>query len=147
LEFLDETQLLSLLFFSINGENIVPELQINSDITLAVGYDGDLNERVIQQWKEEIVTGTEIFPSEIIVKQNYPNPFHSGTTLQFELPRGADVSIRILNMLGQKIDEISGQYSAGSHAIEWVNQQQVKGVLFYQFESGDFKITKRMVAN
>lgn len=146
LEFEDETQLLSLQFISINGENSVPELQINSDITLAVGYDGDLNERVIQQWKEEVVTGTDVFPSEIIVKQNYPNPFSLGTTLQFELPKAADVSIRILNMLGQEIDEISGHYSAGIHAIEWDNKQQVKGVLFYQFESGDYKVTKRMVA-
>ena len=147
MNFEDDTELIKLEFMPLKGESSAnTEISINSDITLAVGYDADLNERLIQQLQQSVVTGTKIFSPEIIVNQNYPNPFSEGTTLQFELPQAADVSIKILNMLGQSVDEINGYFQAGKNSVEWINEKQVKGVIFYQFESGDFKVTKRMIA-
>lgn len=50
----------------------------------------------------------------------YPNPFNPTTTIRFNLPKDTFVSLKIYNVLGQKIDTILNQYlPAGIHSYEW----------------------------
>lgn len=42
-------------------------------------------------------------PQQFSLQGNYPNPFNPTTTVQFDLPAAANVSVEIFNILGQKV--------------------------------------------
>lgn len=66
-----------------------------------------------------ITPGTPL-PTEFMVHQNYPNPFNPSTTLQFDLPQPADVSIVVYNAVGQKVKTlVNGKQDAGYHNVVW----------------------------
>ncbi|MCD4691696.1 MAG: hypothetical protein K8R79_02185, partial [Calditrichales bacterium] len=44
-----------------------------------------------------------ITPNEFQLNQNYPNPFNPQTTIDYQLPVNADVTLKIYNMLGQEV--------------------------------------------
>ena len=64
--------------------------------------------------------------------ENYPNPFNAGTTFQFSLAKPARVEIAIYNIVGQKIDTISGTYAiAGLKRMQWTPEKQSSGIYYY----------------
>ncbi|HLP18493.1 MAG TPA: aryl-sulfate sulfotransferase [Bacteroidota bacterium] len=75
------------------------------------------------------------FPSEFSIKQNYPNPFNPSTTLEFSLPCESQVTLRIYDMLGRKVESLAnGRYAAGVHQVRW-NAGVPSGVYVYRFEA------------
>ncbi|MBC8042099.1 MAG: endonuclease, partial [Rhizobacter sp.] len=44
-----------------------------------------------------------IIPTEFVLKQNYPNPFNPATTLVYQLPQAATVSLKIYDVLGREV--------------------------------------------
>ena len=60
-------------------------------------------------------------PDGFAVHQNYPNPFNPSTTLRYDLPEDAAVTVTIYNILGQPMENLfHGSQRAGSHELEWV---------------------------
>jgi hypothetical protein len=54
---------------------------------------------------------TDFVPGGYWLGQNFPNPFNANTRIQFYLPEESDVSIKIINMLGEEIRSLaSGSY-------------------------------------
>ena len=48
--------------------------------------------------------------------QNYPNPFNSQTTIFFDLPEASHVTINIMNVLGENVQNLVSDYmTAGRH--------------------------------
>ena len=90
-------------------------------------------------------------PNEVIISQNYPNPFNPETTLQYSIPTDGLVSIKVYDILGNKIKTLIEQWkSAGAHTEMWNgqndNSQAVSsGVYFYQIKVGDKQVTKKMI--
>jgi hypothetical protein len=70
-----------------------------------------------------IVTGVEILdgvPTEFTLGQNYPNPFNPTTTIRFGLPQESNVTIQVINTLGQVVDEITNDMlPAGFFQVVW----------------------------
>ena len=59
-------------------------------------------------------------PEEYALHQNYPNPFNPTTTLRYDLPEDATVSVVIYDMMGRQVRTlVSGQASAGYHSTLW----------------------------
>ncbi|CAN5316428.1 hypothetical protein BH23BAC3_BH23BAC3_34900 [soil metagenome] len=50
-----------------------------------------------------IGSGTESIPESYTLSQNYPNPFNPSSTIRYELPERAEVSLAVYNMLGQRV--------------------------------------------
>lgn len=78
--------------------------------------------------------GMEPFSGELI--QNYPNPFHLSTTIQYAIPRYSKVNITIFNMLGETIKVLENRYhQAGSFSIKWdgtdMNNNSVRSGLYF----------------
>ena len=64
---------------------------------------------------------TEAVPTQYLLRQNYPNPFKTSTTIQFGLPVDAYVTIEICNLLGQVVSTliVDELRNAGYHEVAW----------------------------
>ncbi len=83
-------------------------------------------------------------PSAYELAQNYPNPFNAQTTIQYDLPSDADVTITVFDILGQKLETLVDEHQdAGHHQIAWDAADQPSGIYFYKIQAGDFSQTKR----
>lgn len=51
---------------------------------------------------------TEV-PDQFALKGNYPNPFNPSTTIQFDLPQDADVTVQVFDMLGREVMTVASQ--------------------------------------
>ncbi|MCF7841466.1 MAG: T9SS type A sorting domain-containing protein, partial [Lentisphaeria bacterium] len=98
-----------------------------------------------------IITNPLSMPLQYSLEQNYPNPFNPTTTIQYDLPEPALVSLTIFNQLGQPIRTlVNGEKAAGYQAVVWDGQnnagQQVgTGIYFYQMRAGQFSQTRKML--
>jgi len=90
-------------------------------------------------------------PDRVYLLQNYPNPFNSTTTIRFTLPVGDHMRLRILNSLGQEVTLLADEWHpAGEAAYEWSGRNSsghpvASGVYFYQLQTSNASITKRML--
>jgi hypothetical protein len=76
-------------------------------------------------------------PQHFVLEQNYPNPFNPSTTIRFQVPTSAYVTLRIFNVLGQEVATlVSGQRNAGTYQVLWDGRTSsgatvASGVYFY----------------
>ncbi len=81
-------------------------------------------------------------PASFVLHHNFPNPFNPGTTIAFELPRAADVVLKIYNLAGQEVRSLVHQpFAAGSHNVAWDGQDNfgktvASGILIYRLQAG-----------
>jgi len=67
-----------------------------------------------------IITGDLTGPKIYKLGNNYPNPFNPTTSIVFQVPTRSNVSIKIYNLLGQKIRNlVEDDFEPGFHKIEW----------------------------
>ena len=79
--------------------------------------------------------------------QNTPNPFSGETKIGFWLPESMTATLRVMDVTGKELYRVSGSYSGGVHQLDLLPQDlpAVKGVLFYQLETNEIVLNKRMV--
>jgi hypothetical protein len=86
------------------------------------------------------------FPKYIILSHNFPNPFNSSTTIEFDLLKTSDVTLNIFNILGEEVATlVSDKLSAGSYSYEWEAPNMSSGVYLYRLETEEFVNTKKMI--
>ncbi|MHB2149599.1 ligand-binding sensor domain-containing protein [Calditrichota bacterium LG25] len=87
-----------------------------------------------------------IFPSQVVLYPNIPNPFNSSTTINFYLPKNSPINLSVFDLSGRKIKTlINGYLKAGKHSVQWngldeQNNVTASGVYFFVLKAG--KITK-----
>ncbi len=94
------------------------------------------------------IQNTDIsLPKSFNLSQNYPNPFNPTTTIKFDLPKDANVTIQIFDMIGRVVDVLAKNEfkRASSYQVDWNASNFSSGVYFYRLEAGDFVSTKKMV--
>jgi len=84
-----------------------------------------------------LVTDTENegqLPTEFSLKGNYPNPFNPSTTISFDLPETADVSVQVLDLLGREVMAIPSQaFEAGASRSIQINASSLSsGIYLYR---------------
>jgi len=116
----------------------------------ALSYDGSNSEL----WNEIYLKfglvgisqlGNEI-PNQFKLYQNYPNPFNPTTAIKFDLPKDANVSIKVYDMLGNEVVKLVDEFKkAGSYSVDFNGTNLASGVYFYRIEAGDYVMNKKMV--
>ncbi|MBX2991122.1 MAG: T9SS type A sorting domain-containing protein [Bacteroidetes bacterium] len=77
-------------------------------------------------------------PEVFAVHPNYPNPFNPSTTIKYDLPEAAQVSLVVYDLLGRKVTElVSGPKSEGYHSAMWDASAVASGVYFARFTATD----------
>ena len=89
---------------------------------------------------------TNQIPKEFALKQNYPNPFNPTTTIEYDLPKAAQVKIEIYNLLGKRVKTVLNIYkNAGRHKFIFDSNNLASGVYLYRIEAGTYTNSKKMI--
>ncbi len=93
------------------------------------------------------ITGIEtnfIGNNNVILEQNYPNPFSIYTSISYELPDEMFVKLTVYDIYGRNVATlIHSMQEAGSHSVQF-NATGIKpGIYFYQLSAGDNVMTKK----
>ncbi len=107
----------------VTGDFIIPD----NSVPLALG---------IQEYKT----------APLVVSQNYPNPCHNLTNVDVGLPKGTELSVETLNMLGQVVKQQEQKYmSAGTYSLMLDCSGLQPGIYFYSVRTTEAIITKRLI--
>lgn len=80
------------------------------------------------------------------LRQNYPNPFNLTTTIEFDLPKAGEASLKIFNILGEEVTTLlSDKLSTGSYSYKWDAGHLASGVYLYRLEAEGFVQTRKMI--
>ena len=124
------------------------------DVTLTVSDGANSSTEVFEQY---IVSGTGsiseelLLPESFTLHQNYPNPFNPTTTISYDLPEQALVTLGIYDILGKQIKTLVNQsQDAGNKTTFWngtdnLGRQVSAGVYLYQIQAGEFTQTRKML--
>ncbi|MBS1492960.1 MAG: T9SS type A sorting domain-containing protein [Bacteroidetes bacterium] len=84
--------------------------------------------------------------SDYQLHQNFPNPFNPVTNIQFDIPKGDFVDLKVYDILGKEIENLVSEFkSAGSYMVTFDASRFGSGVFFYRMKTNGFIQTKRMV--
>lgn len=90
-------------------------------------------------------------PKRFWLSQNYPNPFNHETIIKYQLPQSSEVTIKILNPLGQEVRTLfKRRQTAGSYTIVWDGRDEEgrnveSGLYLYQLRAGDLVETRKLI--
>lgn len=154
----------------VEGEYRVGVIDLTGKTTLPAGthdlltisYEGDgelvlKSAIVVDSDAQEMATTISsakvqsVLPTEFVLAQNRPNPFNPSTEISFSLPKPAEVTLVIYNVLGESVVTLAeGQRAAGTHAVRWDGRDKngravASGVYFYRLDAGEFSATRKMV--
>ena len=83
---------------------------------------------------------------DFALAQNFPNPFNPRTTIGYQLPARAYVSLRVFTVLGQEIARlVEGVQEAGSKSVDFNASDLPSGVYLYRLEAGESVAVKKLV--
>jgi hypothetical protein len=87
-------------------------------------------------------------PVDYTLKQNYPNPFNPTTTIEFDLPKAGNVTLKIFDISGREVaKEINGlSLMPGNYKVHFDGSSLSSGVYFYSLVvNGNAISTKKML--
>jgi flagellar hook assembly protein FlgD len=83
--------------------------------------------------------------------QNYPNPSRPFTTIEYEIPAEAEVSVRIFDIQGALVKELLHEIqAAGRHRVTWDGTAASRGAVpsgmyLYTVECGGQALSRRLL--
>ena len=90
-------------------------------------------------------------PTTFALHSAYPNPFNPITTLRYNLPEDAQVTLTIYDLIGREVTQlVNTTQEAGYRSVQWnatdkTGKPVSAGVYLYQIQAQDFIETKKMV--
>lgn len=83
---------------------------------------------------------------DFILCSNYPNPFNSSTTIQFNVPKEQFVELTIFDVQGHKVRMlISERVQPGVHRVPFKAKNLPTGIYLYTLCTGDDRLTRKMI--
>lgn len=77
-------------------------------------------DRLVNRTKVKTEPEQSSSPDRFVLRQNYPNPFNPVTTVEFDLPEAANVSLVVYDLMGREVAVIvSGRRAPGPHTAVW----------------------------
>jgi len=85
-------------------------------------------------------------PKEFKLEQNYPNPFNPTTTIQYQLPQDARVTLKIYDILGSEVATlVNEEQEAGYKEVQFTGSNIASGMYVYRLTAGDYVSVKKMM--
>ena len=145
-----ETGLLELsMLEQMDADGLRVQLEI-----LRATNDGSLNYQQTVAFLQAILTAIQ--PNQTVLLANYPNPFNPETWIPYQLARDSHVQVTIYDTQGAIIRRLElgyraeGFYTTRGKAAHWdgrneVGERVASGIYFYQLETDDVSLLRKMV--
>jgi hypothetical protein len=76
-------------------------------------------------------------PTDFCMEQNYPNPFNTLTTISYQLPMDAHVTLAVYNVAGELVKTlVDGYQPASSYQVSMEFSDQTSGQYFCRLQAG-----------
>ena len=111
----------------------------------------DTGETTVPSSETFVLNRVPVIPITFILHQNFPNPFNPITTLMYDLPENALVTLNIYDILGTEITQlVNTVQEAGLRSVLWdatdsMGRPVSAGIYLYQIQAGELVQTKKMV--
>ena len=97
-----------------------------------------------------IITGpqenNEIYHSNAILFQNYPNPFTSKTVINYQLPAISNIDLSVYSITGFKIKTlVKERQLAGRYEVDWNAEGITPGLYLYELKAGQNRKVMKMI--
>ena len=77
------------------------------------------------------IIDSETVPTSFALHPAYPNPFNPATTIRFDVPESADMSVTVYNILGEKVETLVNEHlTNGQYNVVWNANNQPSGIYF-----------------
>lgn len=98
------------------------------------------------------ITGVENTPAPSLTRllRNYPNPFNPQTRIEFQLPRDAQVSLRVYDVSGRLVRTlVDGYLAGGRRTVDWDGRGDngvtvASGTYFLRLEGAGQSLSRRV---
>jgi hypothetical protein len=65
-------------------------------------------------------SGADGRASDFVLGQNFPNPFNSGTVIEYRIPSASEVTVEVFDMNGRRVRTLTNAFHpAGTHQAAW----------------------------
>jgi hypothetical protein len=133
---------------------LLPDARIWLDRGAAPECEYRYTVAVVMEDGTEVRTQTvtaKTLPIELVLHQNFPNPFNPTTTIEFSLPSKAHVELSVFNVEGKRVATLIDRSMApGRQKVVWRGRNQSgnevsSGIYFYRLTAGRKTLTRKMV--
>lgn len=84
-------------------------------------------------------------PDAVTLAPAYPNPFNPTTTLRFDLPQAAHVTLRVYDLTGRAVATlVEGMRPSGPHAVTFDAQQLPSGIYLARLQADSGVATQKL---
>jgi hypothetical protein len=96
-----------------------------------------------------ITTGIDqvkLFPRAFNLEQNFPNPFNTVTTINWQIAENSKVTLKVLDIVGRTVATlVDEQLPQGKYETRFNATTLPKGIYFCQLKAGEFNQTRKMI--
>lgn len=95
---------------------------------------------------KKLVSDIEIKPTKYALSQNYPNPFNPTTTINYSVPTGSYVELKVYDVIGKEVTVlVNGFKEQGNYSVNFDASKLHSGIYFYTIKAGEFVATKKLM--
>ncbi|NQT62958.1 MAG: T9SS type A sorting domain-containing protein [Candidatus Marinimicrobia bacterium] len=162
----DDLEIYASTFFSneiinisnMEGNDYNPQVTYLPPNSIAVLWEHEVeNGRELWWAKDTLRLSTSIeqespsLPNTSVVVHVYPNPFNPSTTIEYELPEQAKVSLAIYDVTGREVQtlvtksQVAGSYQATWDGTDQSCNQVAAGMYFARLQAGEYSSVVKMV--
>jgi xylan 1,4-beta-xylosidase len=88
----------------------------------------------------------ESVPMNFILHENYPNPFHLNTTIDFTINQASQVKIVVCDLLGHEIGTlINDRLEPGVYSVQWNASNHASGIYTYKLITENSVLARKMM--
>ena len=120
----------------------------NLKILIDHNNDGTIDDSMVveNQITDVRSPGSGRLPSAFVLHQNYPNPFNPRTKITYDIPKRADVRVKIYDVFGREVAIlVDGVQEPGQKSVEWNAPSFASGVYFCKLEADNVILTRKLV--
>ena len=104
------------------------------------------SEQTVTPYVPEVVIGNAGgLDLAVELGQNFPNPFVSETTINFNLPEAGEATISIYDMTGRVLRDITRDFAAGPNSVKLEGKDFGVGMMIYTLTFKEDRLSKTMI--
>jgi hypothetical protein len=91
------------------------------------------------------IVQNELISTEVVLHQNYPNPYNSSTIIKYQIPKEGWVRIVLYNVVGEELKILVDEYKTiGTYSLVFNSNELPSGVYLYSLKTGSIVIVKKL---